>query len=83
MEEVADFLVNKVQKRTKKLLGKQMIPDMTSSYSFVVCVFFFFFDVRLQICQGVELRDELTETVIKKKIVSDRKKTCTSLALNV
>lgn len=40
VEEVADFLVNMVQKRAKKLLGKQMVPNITSNHSFVVNVSF-------------------------------------------
>lgn len=36
VEEVADFLVTIVQKSTKRLLGKQMIPTINSSYSLVV-----------------------------------------------
>ncbi|XP_071837874.1 uncharacterized protein [Apostichopus japonicus] len=36
VEEVADFLVNMVQKRAKKLLGKQMVPNITSNHSFVM-----------------------------------------------
>ncbi|KAJ8039853.1 Protein tilB-like [Holothuria leucospilota] len=36
VEEVADFLVTIVQKSTRRLLGKQMIPSKNSSYSLMM-----------------------------------------------